>query len=195
MAPRSKAKAALGVAPPALAPKPVSLRAYARLRGVSPEAVSKAITDGRLRESVTRVRGAPKIADPELADREWAANTQPRGDDPAAPATAGAAGGLADYHTSRSIREAAAARRETALAELAELELAERRGELIPAESARADVIAAFSLVKTCLLAVPSRVGQQLPDLAAKVVPVVDGLIREALEELAIRGGDGASGA
>jgi len=176
--------------------KPMSLAAYGRRRGVSTPAVSKAVTDGRLRDSVTRVRGAPKIADPELADREWDANTQPRVDHmPAAPAPApGAAPGPADYHASRALREAAAARRETAQAELAELELAERRGELVPAEAARNDVIAAFSLVKTRLLAVPSRVGQRLPHVAAEVVPVVDELIREALEELASRGGGGDRG-
>jgi hypothetical protein len=172
------------------APKPMSLRAYARRRGVSPEAVSKAVADGRLRESVTRAGGAPKIADPDLADREWDTNTQPRADQVALPGTQ--SNGAADYHTSRAIREAAAARRETAQAELAELELAERRGQLVDAEQARADVIAAFSLVKTRLLAVPSRLGQRLPDVAADVVPVVDELIREALEELA--GGDGSAG-
>lgn len=71
------------------------------------------------------------------------------------------------------------------MADLAELELAERRGSVVDADEARADVIAAYSLVKTRLLGVPSRLAQRVPDLAAKVVPVVDELIREALEELA----------
>lgn len=157
----------------------MSLRAYARRRGVSPEAVSKAVADGRLREAIVRdVRGAPKIANIELADREWEANTRPRIDH--APTDDGAADA---YHSAR-------ARRETAQADMAELELAERRGRLIDAEEARADVIKAFSLVKTRLLAVPSRVGQRVPLLADQVVPIVDELIREALEELA--GGDGS---
>lgn len=170
-----------------VAPQPLSLRAYARRRGVSAEAVSKAITDGRLKESVTRVDGAPKIADPELADREWEANTRPRIDQ---VATDGAA---AELLASRTTREAAAARREVAQAELAELELQERRGQLVDAEEARAAVIAAFSLVKTRLLAVPSRVGQRLTHLADEVVPVVDELIREALQELAERGSNSSS--
>src|SRR5689334_21046405 len=58
-------------------PEPMSLRAYALRRGVSPEAVSRAIRSGRLRDSVVTVGRSPKIADPELADREWAANTDP----------------------------------------------------------------------------------------------------------------------
>lgn len=77
--------------------------------------------------------------------------------------------------------------------ELAELELAERRGQLVDAEHSRAAVIEAFSLVKTRLLAVPSRVGQRVPHLAHDVVPVVDELIREALEELADRGSGAGS--
>lgn len=161
----------------------MSLRAYAKRRGVSPEAVSKAVAEGRLVSSVVRVRGQPKIADAAEADREWAQNTAPR---PVVESPADVAGA---YQASRALREAAAARRETAQAELAELELAERRGAMIPAEQARADVHEAFSLVKTRLLGVPSRVGQRLAHCAEEVVPVVEELIREALEELASRAG------
>jgi hypothetical protein len=163
--------------------KPLSLRAYARRRGVSPEAVSKAVSTGRLRESVTTVDGAPKIADPEVADREWEANSRQRVD----PAPAPAPNGTPDYHASRALREAAAARREATLADQAELDLAERRGQLIDAEDARCDRIAAFSLVKQKLLAVPSQVAQRLPHLAIEVEPVIDELIREALQELSQR--------
>jgi hypothetical protein len=166
----------------------LSLRAYALRRGVSAEAVSKAVASGRLHKSVTRVDGRPKIVDPELADREWAANTRSNGDrpEPAAPAQVPAhSGGIPDLNTSRALRAAAAARRETALADLAELDVAERRGQVVDVDEARADVIAAYSVVKTRLLGVPSRVAQRLPDVAARVVPVVDELIREALEELA----------
>jgi len=163
-------------------PAPLSLRAYAKLRRVSPEAVSKAISSGRLRESVSRVGGAPKIADAALADREWEANTQQRVDQPAAPRD------TPEYLAHRTAREAAGARREAAQAELAELELAERKGLLVNAEQARADVHAAFSLVKTRLLGVPIAVGQRIPELADQVVPIVDELIREALTELSARG-------
>ncbi len=63
---------------------PISLRAYAKRRasaglpGCSPEAVSKAVKTGRLRDSVVLVDGEPKIADPELADREWVERSAPR---------------------------------------------------------------------------------------------------------------------
>lgn len=185
---------------------PISLTAYAKRRGVSPVAVSKAVTTGRLTASVVRdERGAPKIADPDLADREWAANTRPRIDHPPAPAAEGpppaprsrrqsrhavpmaavaedddpARPRVPDYNESR-------ARREAALADMAELEVAERRGALVPVDEARAEVRERYTRVRTRLLGVPSRVAQRLPHVAGEVVPFLDELLREALEELAL---------
>jgi phage terminase Nu1 subunit (DNA packaging protein) len=185
---------------------PVSLRAYARRRGVSAEAVSKAVSEGRLAASVVRVRGAPKIADVELADREWEANTRPRVDLPPDARAAGRRLGVdeavrdvlesavdedvPDYFRSRALREAAAARREKALADMAEIEVEERRGELVKVDAARAGVIEKFTVVKTKILGVPSRVAQRLPHVSADDLRVIDDLLREALEELA----DGADG-
>jgi phage terminase Nu1 subunit (DNA packaging protein) len=91
-------------------------------------------------------------------------------------------------NVSQAVRAAASARREAAQAELAELELAERRGAVVPADEARDGVIAAYSMVKTRILGVPVAVGQRLPDLAGRVVPVVDELLRAALEELSADG-------
>jgi hypothetical protein len=54
----------------------MSLSAYGRRRGCSHEAVRRAIKSGRLDRSVTiDHKGHPKINDPDLADREWAAHT------------------------------------------------------------------------------------------------------------------------
>lgn len=150
--------------------QPLSLRAYAKHRGVSAEAVSKAISEGRLVHSVMRVKGAPKIAFADLADREWETNTQPRPDAPAA---------------TPSPLTLAKVRREQAAADHAELELAQRRGELVAIADVRRDVSEKFTIVKTRILAVPSRVAQRLPHVATFVLPVLDELLREALEALA----------
>ncbi len=159
-------------------PRPLSLRSYARRRGVSPEAVSKAITDGRLRDSVVMVGGAPKIADAELADREWEANSRPR---------VAAAIDHTEYYASRS-------KRETAAAEIAQLELAEKRGELMAVKDYRAQLAiveaSLTTMITQCrhrLLAIPSKLGQRLSDEKRdpEVLRLVDALIREALEELA----------
>src|SRR5688572_6934353 len=64
-----------------MAQEPLSLRAYAAWRknrgfpGGNLQAVQKAIQSGRVAAAVTLVDGVKKIADPELADREWAAHT------------------------------------------------------------------------------------------------------------------------
>jgi hypothetical protein len=172
----------------------MSLAAYAKRRGVSSVAVSKAVSTGRLTESVVRdERGAPKIGDPELADREWEENTRPRVDKPLTwPATSPEALDVPDYLVSRARREAAAARREAAQAEMAEIELAERKASLVPVAEARANMIDKFTVVKTRLLGVPTRVAQRMPHVAAEAVPVIDALLREALEELAADVGDDA---
>jgi hypothetical protein len=54
---------------------PLSVRAYARHRGASHQAVLRAIARGRLSASLTTVDGVTKIADVALADKEWAATT------------------------------------------------------------------------------------------------------------------------
>lgn len=56
--------------------KALSLRQYAKRRGVSVEAVSRAIQRRRLSDSVVLVNGVPRIQNPKLADEEWARNTQ-----------------------------------------------------------------------------------------------------------------------
>lgn len=213
----------------------LTLTAYAARRGCSVKSVSRAIAAGRLVASVGRDdRGRPTIADPELADREWDANTQrptswveQRVDRQGISQTPGESDGESDedlkarvrrslddpelgrraaevvattvrahpvddlppgippLNTSRAIRAHALARRDTAHADLAELELAAKRGRLVDADAARADVEQAYTLAKMRLLRVPSDLAQRLPHLAAEVVPVLEELQRQALEELA----------
>lgn len=175
---------------------PLSLRAYARRRGVSAEAVSKAVSAGRLDKSVTRVNGAPKIADPDLADREWREHTaeRPPPTSHTPPPTRALAEppdpSVPDFHAARARREEASARRESARAAMAEMDLATRRGQLIDVDQARRDVIGRFAIVRTRILGVPTRFAQRRPDLATEVVPILDGLLREALDELTRTAGD-----
>jgi hypothetical protein len=215
---------------------PLTLTAYAKRRGVSVKSVSIAVRDRRLVDSVGRdARDQPTILDPELADREWEANTRRRAERPAvvesiagriepaqgrpcgaegatpSPATTrngaaapaitlsgcppeirhtheervGAQPAVPDFNVSRDLRAAADARKAVAAAGIAEIELEAKRGSVVPVAEVRAEVIERYSLVKTRLLAVPSAVGQRMPDIAVRVVAVVDELVREALEELA----------
>lgn len=189
----------------------MSLRDFAKRRGVSAMAVSKAVKTGRLKKSVTHdPRGQPKIADPELADREWDAST----DYSKAP------GYVKERASARAAAAAPPARRENvptkappppppdpdgdqinepadlSLAEesarekfwkahLAELEYRRRAGEVLDASVVKGRMVDAFARCRTKLLGVPSRMRQQIPHLTAQDVVVVESLVREALEELA----------
>lgn len=146
----------------------MSLRAYAKRVGVSVEAVSQAIKAGRLTKSVTRESGKPKIADAELADREWAANTdqsKPRNAITGDPKHRRAAGepmkpmandGVGDgkgptYQQSRAIREAYMAR-------LAKLEFDEKSGRTVSADAVRIAIFNTARKARDMLMAVPDRV-------------------------------------
>jgi phage terminase Nu1 subunit (DNA packaging protein) len=77
------------------------------------------------------------------------------------------------------------ARLMAAKAEIAELDAAERRGELIAVDKARADVDDLISTARTKILGVPSRLAQRDRTITPAQVELVEALIREALSELA----------
>lgn len=167
----------------------LSLRAFARhrkeagLSGGSLRAVQVAIQTGRLARSVVLdSKGEKKISDAAAADAEWAASTNEDRvplSGPTAPAVEG------DSFTPLS---AARARKAAAEAEVAELELAERRGQLVRADEVEARLVRVFVNCRTKLLDVPSRAFERDPSLSEDQVALVDSLIHEALEDLAVGG-------
>jgi hypothetical protein len=170
---------------PSTVPVLMGLREYAlhrkarRLAGGTHRAVQVAIRDGRL---VRAVRDG-KI-DAAIADKEWSsvtlANRIPHtgptavesdGDDELPP-------GMPSLAESR-------ARREAAEAALAEIELAEKRGELVLARDVESRLVNVFAHSKTKLLGVPARVRQGDPSLTDTQIELIESMIRDALEELA----------
>ncbi len=158
----------------------LSLRGYARHRGVSLTAVQKALHSGRI------LANAEGMVDSDRADAEWKAKTRPgqRRAKPAAPATrepaeAPVAAGL-DYFRARAIRE-------NYLARLAKIEFEEKTAKLISRDEVQ---VAAFTKARTVrdnLLNIPDRLAATLaaePD-ADKVHQILTGEIRKALDELA----------
>jgi hypothetical protein len=185
----------------------ISLRAYAKHRDVSVVAVSRAVKSGRLRASVTRDhRGQPKIADVALADQEWTENTdhgrapafvkerglavqtsapsdnQPLEPPPAPTEEAPAAG---DTARELSLSEASAEEKRWR-AKLAELTYQQRAGELVPAKDVADRLTNIFTVCRTKLLAIPSKAKAAIPALTHADVAVLDDLVRQALEELAL---------
>ena len=155
---------------------------YARRRGVSRQAVAKAIKQGRI--TVLPDGGV----DPETADREWAENRGSKMLAPSAPAThvnrrqSPAPFDPAEFLTfdeARALREQFAAERER-------LKLEQEAGLLIDAAEVRAVWFAALRTVRERLLNVPDRLAQQLATEgdAAQVHAALLKEIRFVLENL-----------
>lgn len=179
----------------------MALRAYARRRGISVQAVLRAIKSGRLKRCLILIEGKPQIADPDLADRELDANTdhskapdyvKARADQarasaaavsapppPAAPVQSDLSGG----DTPTTLSEASAEEKRWR-AKLAELEYRKKMGELVDAEEMKTVLADAIVRCKAKLLAIPSKAKAQIPDLTIGDVATLERIIRESLEEL-----------
>jgi hypothetical protein len=92
----------------------------------------------------------------------------------------------ADYNQAR-------ARREEALASLAEIDLQTRRGELIPADQVEQAWSGIFSVVRTILLGLPNRIAGGVAGAATtqEISAAAMVVVREALYELAESGENG----
>jgi hypothetical protein len=164
-------------------------------------AVGNAVRSGRL---VRSVNAEGKITDPELADREWSANTDyteapaavavqagARYDAPrVAPplevvAVVGPDTGAPPPSASDGMTMAEAQRVERVWkAKQAELDYREAAGDLVPAADVDIRLRNAFHACKTKLLGIPNRLKTAL-GLDDSQSLEVERLVREALEELA----------
>lgn len=169
-------------------PDLLSANAYAKRRGVTHAAVLKAITEERLKESV-RKRGPGYQIDPELADREWALNTDSGTGYPAhasrSPETTPGAPETGGGDLPISYAEARA-QHERFKARLAQLELEQREGKLVEAEAVKREAFRVARLVRDALLNLPDRVAGELAAETNqfKVHQRLSHEIRRALEDL-----------
>lgn len=153
----------------------ISQAEYARRRGVSRSAVTKAAKAGR----ITLIDGR---VDPEVADIQWARKTDPHqalrgsgGRVPRAPLTVPGAAPADDGFSD------ARARRESALAELAELDLAERRGELVRTDDVQRALVGKVMGLRDSLDTLADRLS---PLLAAESDPArIYALLREEVRQ------------
>ena len=165
----------------------MSIREYARHRGVSHTAVRKALQAGRIRQE------ADGGIDPERADAAWANHTRSSVETPRQPTrhmetlpnsmserqVSGNASGAPDYNKARAVKEFYAAR-------LAKLEFEEREGKLVNIDEINVQHFNRARRLRDRLLMIPRRLAAQL---AAEtdtrtVEEILDAAICEALEEL-----------
>lgn len=171
----------------------VTLTAYAKMKGVSTEAVSKAVRVGRLSKSVVfDAKNRPRVI-PHLADQEWVANTdsaqqrvpavpppRPPEPEPEAPAARDEPK-TATFQQARTLREAYMAR-------LAKLEFDEKSGLLVKADAVKNEAFKTARIVRDGLLNIPDRIAAELANETNqfKVHQRLTHEIRRVLEDLRI---------
>jgi phage terminase Nu1 subunit (DNA packaging protein) len=162
----------------------LSLRAYARHRkerglpGTTLYAVQAARDSGRLGGALDR---SGRIISAEAADAAWLASTNAD-----MVPTSGLTAPAAAHAAAPSPLAEARARQATAGATLAELELAEKRGQLVRIDDVEARWADIVTIARTKLMGLPARARLRDRTLTAKQVAMLDALVREALEELAV---------
>lgn len=179
----------------------VSLRAYARHRGVSLRAVQKAIGSGRIEKSPD---GRIDVA---AADATWESRTAPRPGTAAQNRVASPPESLANGYVPRETSNApqfeprselppgsgidysrARAVRESYLARLAKIEFEERAGKLVSRDEVQIAAHNKYRIFRDAILNIPDRVAAVLAAEtdSAKVHAVLVAEIRRALEEFAV---------
>jgi hypothetical protein len=165
----------------------ITLTEFAAQIGKSKMTVSRACKLGRLatcviRDDKGRVLG---ISDPELAKREWAANSDYTDAPQRAPvAVAPAAVESVEAPEEEHSLAGAAARSKHWDAQLKELKYHEAAGELVSAKEVENEVASVFAEVRTKLLGVPTRLRQDNPTMTVEQLAAVESVIREALQAL-----------
>jgi hypothetical protein len=174
----------------------VKVAEYAAMRGVSPQAVRKAINSGRLRRSVIR-EGRSYLIDVDTADAEWGRNTateQVRTAEQINNGKAAAQGqerpenfkGAPSYAQARAYGEGFKAK-------LLELEFRERASQLTRKDDVTNATFKTFRLMRDAVQNIPIRVVNELAAIVGDVEPekrhemmlVMQREINRALEQFA----------
>lgn len=154
----------------------VSLREYARRRGVTLRAVQKAVESGRV-SLVKDEKGNLKV-DPEAADKQWRDGT-----DPAKQRSPNNLSGDED-NNSASTYSKARAMREAYMARMAKIDFEERSGKLVESDKVQVEWQKIVTTAKSRLLAVPSKIRARIPHMTVADIATIEEEIREALVEL-----------
>lgn len=130
----------------------ISSKAYAQRRGVTRQAVMRAIKDGRLTpKSVRKDRRGLYRIDPELADIEWQQNTAVEND---RTQRNGDGDGPEVYLKARTVRTATEAR-------LKQLQLERLEGRLVDADEVERTMFAIFRRLRDALNRIPDRCAEE----------------------------------
>lgn len=164
--------------------KTTSLSDYARHRGVSRQAVDRAIRRGKLARSLVDVDGQRMVRDVDEADAEWLEKTTRRVKSKPPAETAEPKNEPAEAQPAGNslFEEQRAATHE--LARHRKLTNDEREGRLVPIAIVQKQQFETMRIVRESMLNLPTRIAGELAAEtdAAKIARILDERLREALE-------------
>jgi hypothetical protein len=157
----------------------VSAAQFSRDIKVTKAAVSKALKNGRLDEAKVNREGKVFL-EKEKAFRIWEQTS-----DPSQPRARKTAIAVSDNEELPSFNESRA-KREAMMARLAEIEVEEKEKVLVPSEDVKRSWVQLVTIAKTKVLGIPTKAKQRIPDLDKGAMALLDEIVRETLEDLAV---------
>ena len=84
------------------------------------------------------------------------------------------------------------AKREAMMARLAEIDVEEREKLLVPSDDVKKAWVQLVTIAKTKVLGIPTKAKQRIPDLDKGAMGLLDEIVRETLEDLAVENAEAA---
>ena len=166
----------------------VTAAQFSRDIKVTKAAVSKALKSGRLDDAKVD-RDGKVFLEKDKAFKLWEQTSDPshpRARKKEVVKNIGSSGeDVPSFNESRAKREAMMAR-------LAEIDVEEREKLLVPSEEVKNAWIQLVTIAKTKVLGIPTKAKQRIPDLDKGAMTLLDEIVRETLEDLAVENVDAA---
>ena len=159
----------------------------AKLKGVSRSAVSQRRRSGILESAVVKVNGKERL-NKELAMELWDQNTPPAQtftEEAKRKVEQTPEGEIPSFNASR-------ARTEHLKAELLQLEVDAKEKVLVKREEVESSWLQLVTVARTKVLGIPTKAKQRIPDLDRNAMKLLEDIVRESLEELAVENAQAA---
>tara|TARA_R100000234_G_C4998201_1_gene179021 strand:+ start:95 stop:595 length:501 start_codon:yes stop_codon:yes gene_type:complete len=158
----------------------ISRSEAARLKNVTPQAVYKAINQGRVTPVVDN--DGKVMLDKDAFESDWEKTYHPnqmkKVNNYHKPRQKAVSSNIPAYEESR-------ARTEHLKAELLEIERKQKEQQLVDSKQVQAKWLEVISIAKNKVLGIPSKAKQRIPELDVSAMNCLEDIVRESLEEIA----------
>jgi|TARA_R100001443_G_scaffold17161_2_gene27630 hypothetical protein len=163
----------------------VTAAQFSRDIKVTKAAVSKALKSGRLDDAKVD-RDGKVFLEKDKAFKLWEQTS-----DPSHPRGRKTEIVKRDSEEIPSFNESRA-KREAMMARLAEIDVEEREKLLVPSDDVKKAWVQLVTIAKTKVLGIPTKAKQRIPDLDKGAMGLLDEIVRETLEDLAVENAEAA---